>query len=216
VYLDFLTWDGTPDATFTRPAFAGTMWRSAWANAVDQYEGRWAEPFRLMQNEGTGMLIQGLLVGEIGGGPSDICAGHVSKDIVPLDACGSEVRVVPETGVSALEVAVVETVFENVAAVDHGQRAVFDVFRLLAAVAVRGKLVHVAATRGVPLDVVEQGLILRLEVLGVKAADYEGLRRPSGVGEWLGRRPVVQIERTEQEHFRLSAGSIRPSPLQVS
>ena len=60
VYLDFLTWDGMPDVTFTRPAFAGTMWRSAWANAVDQYEGRWAEPFRLMQNEGTGMLIQGL------------------------------------------------------------------------------------------------------------------------------------------------------------
>jgi hypothetical protein len=59
VYLDRLAWDGAPDVTLTRPAFEGSMWRAAWVNAVDQYEGRWGEPFRLIQNEGTGLLIHG-------------------------------------------------------------------------------------------------------------------------------------------------------------
>jgi ADP-ribosylglycohydrolase len=67
-YLDYLTWEGTPQVTFTRTAgdtavgrFAATarMWRRAWINGVDQYEIRWPEPFRLAQNEGRGLLIQG-------------------------------------------------------------------------------------------------------------------------------------------------------------
>jgi ADP-ribosylglycohydrolase len=59
LYLDYLTWEGAPNVVFTRPAYNGSMWRAAWANAVDQYEGRWGEPFRLIQNYGTGLLIQG-------------------------------------------------------------------------------------------------------------------------------------------------------------
>ncbi len=31
----------------------------AWANAIDQYDARWPEAFRLVQNEGTGLLITG-------------------------------------------------------------------------------------------------------------------------------------------------------------
>jgi ADP-ribosylglycohydrolase len=59
VYLDYLTWSGTPDTILTRPAKGGTMWRRAWVNGVDRYDERWPEPYRLIQNQGTGLLIQG-------------------------------------------------------------------------------------------------------------------------------------------------------------
>jgi hypothetical protein len=64
VYLDYLTWDGAPDVVLTRPETArpetgGTMWRRAWVNGVDSYNPRYREPFRLVHNCGTGLLIQG-------------------------------------------------------------------------------------------------------------------------------------------------------------
>ena len=59
VYLDYLTWDGVPDVVLTRPAVGGTMWRRAWVDGVDQYDSWWPEPYRLVQNHGTGLLIQG-------------------------------------------------------------------------------------------------------------------------------------------------------------
>ncbi|MBE3040630.1 MAG: ADP-ribosylglycohydrolase family protein, partial [Chloroflexi bacterium] len=58
VLLDFLTWNGTPDVRLTRPE-QGAMWRKAWVNAVDSYEERWPEPYRLSQDHGIGMIIQG-------------------------------------------------------------------------------------------------------------------------------------------------------------
>jgi hypothetical protein len=59
IYLDYLTWDGPPNVVLGRPSSNGTMWRRAWVNGVDQFEPRWPEPYRLIQNEGTGLLIQG-------------------------------------------------------------------------------------------------------------------------------------------------------------
>jgi ADP-ribosylglycohydrolase len=59
VYLDYLTWDGAPDVTLTRPQEGGTMWRRAWVDGVDRYDGWWPEPYRLVQNEGVGLLMQG-------------------------------------------------------------------------------------------------------------------------------------------------------------
>ncbi len=59
VYLDYVTWDGAPDVVLTRPAAGGTMWRRAWVNGVDQFDPWWPEPYRLVQNEGRGLLIQG-------------------------------------------------------------------------------------------------------------------------------------------------------------
>jgi hypothetical protein len=59
LYLDYLTWEGTPEASFRRPTVAATMWRHAWVDGVDQYEHRWPESFRLAQNEGRGLLITG-------------------------------------------------------------------------------------------------------------------------------------------------------------
>jgi hypothetical protein len=65
IYLDYLTWEGTPQTTFTRPA--GTVlpwpgpkiWRKAWIDGVDQWEFRWREPFRIIQNEGRGLISTG-------------------------------------------------------------------------------------------------------------------------------------------------------------
>ena len=59
VYLDYLTWDGAPDVVLTRPAGDGTMWRRAWVNGVDEYSPRYPETYRLVQNTGTGLLMQG-------------------------------------------------------------------------------------------------------------------------------------------------------------
>jgi hypothetical protein len=59
VYLDRLTWTGTPDVTFTRPQRAGKLWRRAWVNAVDHFDSKWPEAFRVIQDEGTGLLMQG-------------------------------------------------------------------------------------------------------------------------------------------------------------
>jgi len=59
LYLDYVTWKGMPDMRLGRPEGRGTMWRRAWVNGVDQFEGRWPEPYRIVQNRGTGLLIQG-------------------------------------------------------------------------------------------------------------------------------------------------------------
>ena len=56
--LDYLTWDGEPDVTFSRPAHKGNFWRQAWVNGVDHFES-WGEPFRLIQDSGTGLLLTG-------------------------------------------------------------------------------------------------------------------------------------------------------------
>ncbi|HEY7032878.1 MAG TPA: ADP-ribosylglycohydrolase family protein [Thermomicrobiales bacterium] len=59
VYLDYLTWDGAPDVTLDRPAGGGELWRRAWVDAVDQWEGRWKETYRIVKNEGVGLISQG-------------------------------------------------------------------------------------------------------------------------------------------------------------
>lgn len=59
VYLDYLTWDGAPNVTLKRPSYEGDMWRRAWIDGIDEYNPRFPEAFRLVQNEGTGLLMQG-------------------------------------------------------------------------------------------------------------------------------------------------------------
>jgi hypothetical protein len=74
VYLDYLTWDGTPDVVLDRPAerernrlaeLAGPrMWKMAWVNSLDNqelrdYSDKWPEAYRLIQNRGRGLLMQG-------------------------------------------------------------------------------------------------------------------------------------------------------------
>jgi len=70
IYLDHLTWSGTPELALTNPASGGdagdstgagpdTMWRRAWVDGLDLWQKTWPEPFRLVQNEGRGLLMQG-------------------------------------------------------------------------------------------------------------------------------------------------------------
>ncbi len=59
VYLDHLTWEGTPETTFTRPSWGGAMWWWAWVNGVDVCTSHAAAPFHLVQNAGRGLLITG-------------------------------------------------------------------------------------------------------------------------------------------------------------
>lgn len=67
VLLHSLDWSGEPDVTFTRPPAVDDTpdgsgprtWRHAWANGVDQWDDVWDVPFRLAQNRGRGLLIQG-------------------------------------------------------------------------------------------------------------------------------------------------------------
>jgi ADP-ribosylglycohydrolase len=56
--LSHVGWQGNPEVTFERPQHKGLMWKRAWVDAVDQLLG-WSEMFRLVQNEGLGMISQG-------------------------------------------------------------------------------------------------------------------------------------------------------------
>ena len=86
VYLDYLTWDGSPDVELGHPGGTGEMWRRAWVDAVDQLEINRREPYRLVQNRGTGLLIQGT---------RDWRDYRVSADLTPhlVRAAGIGVRV---------------------------------------------------------------------------------------------------------------------------
>lgn len=58
LHLEWLTWEGTPQTTLGRAP--GTLWRRAWVASVDQWgEGGPDRPYRLIQNHGCGMAIQG-------------------------------------------------------------------------------------------------------------------------------------------------------------
>ncbi|MBI3958032.1 MAG: ADP-ribosylglycohydrolase family protein [Chloroflexi bacterium] len=68
LYLDYLTWEGAPDVIFTRPepghrqqrwTPGAQMWRRAWVKGVDSHDHWWPEAFRVVQNEGRGLLITG-------------------------------------------------------------------------------------------------------------------------------------------------------------
>ena len=63
VFLDYLSWSGEPEVTFRQPdtpkgKHPSAMWRRAWVNGVDEL-WTFAESFRLMQNEGRGLIVQG-------------------------------------------------------------------------------------------------------------------------------------------------------------
>ncbi len=59
IYLDTLTWEGTPDLLLRRPDHTGEMWRMAWVDGVDQVAAPPTEYIRLMQNSGRGLFITG-------------------------------------------------------------------------------------------------------------------------------------------------------------
>ncbi len=86
VYLDYLTWDGEASVTLRDPGDGGSMWRRAWVDATDNTEWRYPEAYRLVQNYGTGLLIQGTRAWK---------NYRVSADVTPhmVDAAGIAARV---------------------------------------------------------------------------------------------------------------------------
>lgn len=58
IYLDYLTWTGVPDTIFTHPAEAAKAWQLSWINSASYFVGI-REAFRIIQDQGTGLLIQG-------------------------------------------------------------------------------------------------------------------------------------------------------------
>lgn len=56
VYLDWLTWDGTPEVTFKR--VPGSTWKEQWVSGVSEFGG-WGDGFLVIQNEETGLAIAG-------------------------------------------------------------------------------------------------------------------------------------------------------------
>jgi ADP-ribosylglycohydrolase len=59
LYLDWLTWEGAPRVAFDRPAHAGTRWLSAWVQATTTAMADHEHTYRLIQDEGTGLFMQG-------------------------------------------------------------------------------------------------------------------------------------------------------------
>jgi hypothetical protein len=65
IYLDYVTWDGEPNVTLTRPMGSTVrwepplVWRQAWIDAMDLWEMWWPEPYRLVQNQGRGLIMHG-------------------------------------------------------------------------------------------------------------------------------------------------------------
>ena len=58
VCLEALKWSGAPEIRLERPSHRGTMWHRAWVNGVDLLTKEF-EMFRLVQNVGMGLLMQG-------------------------------------------------------------------------------------------------------------------------------------------------------------
>ena len=59
LYLDSLDWHGAPKVTFTHPQHNGTVWQRAWVKACDDLNFGWEGVFRICQDAGTGLFIQG-------------------------------------------------------------------------------------------------------------------------------------------------------------
>jgi len=59
VYLDWVDWSGAPDVSLGKPAHNGRRWHEAWVQACSTIIPGWGHTYRLIQNEGVGLLIQG-------------------------------------------------------------------------------------------------------------------------------------------------------------
>jgi hypothetical protein len=58
LYLDYMSWEGTPEVVLSNTP-GGHLWRYAWVNGMDIFNQYGGESFRMIHNEGTGLLIHG-------------------------------------------------------------------------------------------------------------------------------------------------------------
>ncbi len=63
VYLDTLAWHGSPDVLLVSPGKTrgadGDLWRRAWVSGADHFYTGAQAPYRVIQNEGRGLVSQG-------------------------------------------------------------------------------------------------------------------------------------------------------------
>lgn len=59
VSLDHMAWDGNPDVTFRRPSGSGDFWRRAWVSNVHFFSRNFPQDFRISQDRGEGLILQG-------------------------------------------------------------------------------------------------------------------------------------------------------------
>jgi ADP-ribosylglycohydrolase len=57
--IDAIGWTGAPTVTLGKGSGEGDMWRQAWVDGADIWDGRWKPDFQLSQNHGTGLIAQG-------------------------------------------------------------------------------------------------------------------------------------------------------------
>ena len=59
VLLDYLRFDGTPELHLRRPAEPSDYWRQTWVNGVSFFSKRFPPSFRISQDRGEGIIING-------------------------------------------------------------------------------------------------------------------------------------------------------------
>ena len=59
VLLDRMSWEGTPELTLVRPAEGGDFWWRAWVNTAHLFSKHFRQDFRISQDTGEGMILQG-------------------------------------------------------------------------------------------------------------------------------------------------------------
>ncbi|MFO7955900.1 MAG: hypothetical protein R6X33_02240 [Candidatus Brocadiia bacterium] len=91
LHLDWLDWDGTPEVVLGPPECNSTAWQRAWVDAADRSTFRDEPlPYRVTQNEGRGMLIQGTR--EWSGYRAETSVRAHMADAVGLAACVQGLR----------------------------------------------------------------------------------------------------------------------------
>ena len=60
VYVDWVDWSGVPRISFNAPEHQGRRWLGSWVQACDTLIGASDHTYRLVQNEGVGLAIQGM------------------------------------------------------------------------------------------------------------------------------------------------------------
>lgn len=59
VLVDRMSWSGTPNLTLRRPEDGGDFWRRAWVNTAHFFSKHFPQDFRISQDRGEGMIMQG-------------------------------------------------------------------------------------------------------------------------------------------------------------
>jgi ADP-ribosylglycohydrolase len=60
IWIDRIDWGGVPELSWGRPYPGNTAWKAAWVDAVSVFNAQFRESFRISQNEGKGLVIQGM------------------------------------------------------------------------------------------------------------------------------------------------------------